>query len=151
MLSILPQGYCKIFGALAHVDCEIRKWQANNGIKGINVKPYQKVSNNRFQIFLSFVYTWLHHSASFTIKGVIIFLLKIPQETPIQTRNIYNFTNRHAKIMINLSEPTHVISNNILNLHGHKTHRSQDIITSSLNQIKSYLFISTKTWHVLYF
>jgi len=50
---MLPQGYCKIFMALAHVDCGVHKWQATNGIKGINVKPYQKVSNNRFQIFLA--------------------------------------------------------------------------------------------------
>ena len=34
--------------------------------------------------------------------------------------------------MIKLSAPIHVISNNILNLHGHQTHRSQDIITSYL-------------------
>jgi len=83
MLSILPQGYCKIFRALARVDCEIQKCQANKGIQGINGKPYQQVSNNRFQFFLSLVYTGLHHSASFTIKGVIIYLLEIPQETPI--------------------------------------------------------------------
>ena len=80
---MLPQGYCKIFMAPAHADCEIQKWQANNGIKGINVKPYQKVSNNIFQIFPSFVYTWVQHSASFTTKGFITYLLKIPQGTPI--------------------------------------------------------------------
>jgi len=53
--------------------------------------------------------------------------------------------------MIQLSEPIHVISNNILNFHGHQTHRSQYIITSYLIKIKLYVFISTKTWHILYF
>jgi len=115
------------------------------------VKPYQNVSNNRFQIFLSFAYTWLHDSASFIMKEVMLYLLKIPQETPIYTRNIHNFTNRHPTIMINLSEPTHSISNLLLNLHGDRTYRSQDIITSYLLKIKSYLIISVKTWHVSYF
>ena len=53
---MLTQGNCKIFMVLAHADCEIQKQQANKGMQGINVKPYQKVSNNRFQIFPSFVY-----------------------------------------------------------------------------------------------
>jgi len=53
--------------------------------------------------------------------------------------------------MINLSEPTHVINNTLLNLHGHRTHRSQDIITFYFTKIKSYLLIYAKTWHVLYF
>jgi len=52
--------------------------------------------------------------------------------------------------MINVSELIHVISDNTLNLHGHQIHRSQDIITSYLIKIKSYLFISTQTWHVSY-
>ena len=102
------------------------------------------MSNNRFQIFVSFVFTWLHHSESFIIKGVIIQLLKILQGTPTQTRNIYNFTNRHLKFMSNLSEPIHSTNNNLLNLHGHRTHRSQDIITFFLSKIKSYIFISAK-------
>ena len=52
-------------------------------MQGINVKPYQKVSNNRFEIFPSFVYTRVQHSESVTTKGAIIYLLKLPQETPI--------------------------------------------------------------------
>jgi len=99
-------------------------------MQGINVKPYQKVSNNRFQISPSFVYTRVQYSASFTMRGVKIYLLKIPQETPIKPRTIYNFTIRPPKIMITLSEPIHVISNPTLNLHGHQINRSPDLITS---------------------
>jgi len=77
-LLMLHKGYCKIFMDLAHVDCSVQKWQATNGIKGINGKPYQKLLNNRFQIFLSFISTRFHHSASFITKGVIIYLLKVP-------------------------------------------------------------------------
>jgi len=69
--------------ALAHANCDVQKLQATHSIKGINVKLYQKVSNNRFQIFLSFNFTCLHHLAIFITRGVIIYLLKIPQETPI--------------------------------------------------------------------
>jgi len=36
--------------------------------------------------------------------------------------------------MINLSVPIHVLDNTLLNLHGHKTHRSQDIITFYLTK-----------------
>jgi hypothetical protein len=53
---MLTQVFCKIFRSFAHTDCEIQKQQASKGMQGINVKLYQKVSNNRFQIFPSFVY-----------------------------------------------------------------------------------------------
>jgi len=119
-LLMLLQGHCKISMALAHVDCDVQKWQTANGTKSINVKPYQKVSNNRFQIFHSFSFTCLHHSTSFIIKGVIIYLLKIPQETPIWTRDNHNFNTSHPKIMRNLSDPIHSIHINLLNLHGHR-------------------------------
>jgi hypothetical protein len=46
--------------------------------------------------------------------------------------------------MINLSEPTHSMNNTSLNLHGHRTHRSQDIITSYLTKNKLYLFYFSK-------
>jgi len=135
-LLMLPQGYCKIFMALAHADCEVQKWKATHGIRGINVKPYQKVSNNRFQIFLSFVFVWLRHLATFITRGVIIYLLKISQQIPIYTRDIYNFCTRHPKIMINLPEPIHNMINNLLNFHGDRTYRYQDIIIFFLSRNK---------------
>jgi len=80
---MLTQDHCKFFRTFAHTDGEIKKQQASKGKQNINVKPYQKVSNNRFQIFPSFAYMWVQHSVSFTTKGAITYLLKISQETPI--------------------------------------------------------------------
>ena len=37
-----------MFRTFAHTHCEIKKQQASKGMQGINVKPNQKVSNNRF-------------------------------------------------------------------------------------------------------
>jgi len=39
-LLMLQQGYCKTFMAIENEDCSVQKWQATNGIKGINEKPY---------------------------------------------------------------------------------------------------------------